>query len=755
MQCLTLVLFGGSLLIRIVRGESATSSKKILVVGSVNADTFLRVERWPTPGENILTIEDDLSHNDILSTVDVPGGKGCTQAIAAAKLITQPSADSSPSVLFVGQFGNDSVAPRLQETLKDANVDLTHSRTHERLPCGRGMVVLCPSHVSAIVHGGTNRHGWKLDQRWKAAFLPTNTPLLDSWMEDLLHDCGMVMLQREIPDCINLYVAEAVQAYNRKHTNRKTPIRVVLDLGGDDRPLPVRLLHTCDYIMPNQSELERLVIVLEDDDNLLVRVADMDNLRGTDTKQNIIDMARKLQDHGARNIVVTCGSQGSIFVRERIHQSTATGPEVLQQPAASVEHVVDETGAGDSYRAAFVVALLEGSRSIQECLEFASAAGSCAVQQMGAVPSTPTRQQVEERLKHLKQQIEELHHAEDSVLKIPRGDGLDLKGGALDRSNFPFLIGSRLNSMKDRPELWGGPLQDPKDYVRRQGTVEGLTCVDFNYPQHFLTWSDQEAKQALDDEGLVAGAVCLRYPSKFARGAMNHPDPDLRREAIELTKEAAQAALNLGCNEVVVWSAYDGYDYCFQVDYDEKWQQLVDAFRECCDAFPEINFSVEYKPTDENTRFFTIPSTGAALLMVNEVNRDNFGLTLDVGHMLMAGENPGQSIAMVGRQNKLFGIQLNDGYTRLAAEDGLMFGSVHPCFALEIMYQLRRINFRGHFYFDTFPQRTDPVQEAAYNIRRAKAFWDAGGSLSEERLRDIVNNHDAGKKCNVLPILLL
>eukprot|EP00957_Ditylum_brightwellii_P026269 1987005-Ditylum_brightwellii.AAC.1 len=90
---------------------------------------------------------------------------------------------------------------------------------------------------------------------------------------------------------------------------------------------------------------------------------------------------------------------------------------------------------------------------------------------------------------------------------------------------------------------------------------------------------------------------------------MIHPDPAMRREAIEITKEAARTARELGCDEVVVWSAYDGYDYPFQVNYDEKWDQIVDAFRECCDAFPDIKFSLEFKPTDENTRFFTVPST--------------------------------------------------------------------------------------------------------------------------------------------------
>ena len=170
--------------------------------------------------------------------------------------------------------------------------------------------------------------------------------------------------------------------------------------------------------------------------------------------------------------------------------------------------------------------------------------------------------------------------------------------------------------------------------------------------------------------------------------------------------------------------------------------QIVNAFRECCDAYPDIKWSLEYKPTDENTRFFTIPSTGTALLLVKEIDRPNMGLTLDMGHMLMAGENPGQSVALVGGQ-KLFGIQLNDGYTRLAAEDGLMFGSVHPSIALEVMYQLRQINFMGHMYFDTFPQRTDPVAEAEYNIGRVKEFWSAVMKMDSAEIKRITAEHDA------------
>jgi len=129
------------------------------------------------------------------------------------------------------------------------------------------------------------------------------------------------------------------------------------------------------------------------------------------------------------------------------------------------------------------------------------------------------------------------------------------------------------------------------------------------------------------------------------------------------------------------------------------------------------------------------------MLLLKDIDRANMGLTLDMGHMLMAGENPGQSIAMVG--DKLFGIQLNDGYTRLAAEDGMIFGSIHPSLALEAMYQLRQIDFKGHLYFDTFPQRTDPVKEAEYNIRRVKQFWRAAGRMDRMELEKIASEHDA------------
>jgi len=233
----------------------------------------------------------------------------------------------------------------------------------------------------------------------------------------------------------------------------------------------------------------------------------------------------------------------------------------------------------------------------------------------------------------------------------------------------------------------------------------------------------------------------MRFPKEMQAGAYTHPDEAVRKQAIALTIEGGKWAKDLGATELVVWSAYCGYDYHFQADYNVLWERVKVAFQEVCDAHPDLKVSLEFKPTDENTRFFAIPTTGAAMLLVNDVKRDNFGLTLDFGHLLMCGENPAQSVAMVGSAGKLFGVQLNDGYGR--GEDGLMFGSVHSNMALELVYWLQRTDFKGHVYFDTFPRNEDPVKEASYNIQKFKSLWHKANLLRELGVEASMAKQDA------------
>lgn len=78
----------------------------IVVVGSINADLTINVERHPLPGETLLGTGGRIT----------PGGKGANQAVAAARLGSE--------VFLIGAVGEDAHAKDATNLLIDAGVDL-------------------------------------------------------------------------------------------------------------------------------------------------------------------------------------------------------------------------------------------------------------------------------------------------------------------------------------------------------------------------------------------------------------------------------------------------------------------------------------------------------------------------------------------------------------------------------------------------------------------------------------------------------
>ncbi len=67
--------------------------------------------------------------------------------------------------------------------------------------------------------------------------------------------------------------------------------------------------------------------------------------------------------------------------------------EIIAEATPPTVDVVDTTGAGDTFTAALVIALVE-QQAPEEALRFACAAGAVATTNMGAQPSLPDREQV-------------------------------------------------------------------------------------------------------------------------------------------------------------------------------------------------------------------------------------------------------------------------------------------------------------------------------------------------------------------------
>ena len=151
-----------------------------MVVGSLCVDCFIDVPRLPLRGETLA------SHNTRTGAL-LPGGKGANQAAAAAQF-------GAPT-LFNGRFGDDADADVVWRTMTDFGVDLSLSLRDPACPTGKAFIFLEPTGDNSIVIvQGANVEGW------------TNENLFSAELETAIRSAGAVMLQREIPDFVNLEV---------------------------------------------------------------------------------------------------------------------------------------------------------------------------------------------------------------------------------------------------------------------------------------------------------------------------------------------------------------------------------------------------------------------------------------------------------------------------------------------------------------------------------------------------------------------
>jgi xylose isomerase len=282
----------------------------------------------------------------------------------------------------------------------------------------------------------------------------------------------------------------------------------------------------------------------------------------------------------------------------------------------------------------------------------------------------------------------------------------------MTRPNRPRYA-ARLNAFKALTPT-GGTIFDLIDCAAQ---ADGLDAADLNYPDHFGGTTPAELAQKLADTGMALNGLAMRYYTDpgFKLGAFTHPDPTIRRRAIDETRRGIDAGLEMGGRLMTLWMGQDGFDYAFQMDYARAWDDTVAAIAEVCDHSPEVAVAIEYKP-NEPRAFALMPDIGTTLLACREVGRANLGVTLDFAHVLYANEMPAHSAALVARHSRLLGLHLNDGYGK--RDDGLMAGSVHPIQTVELLVETIRQGYDGVIYFDTFPDHggLDPVAELQTNI---------------------------------------
>lgn len=279
----------------------------------------------------------------------------------------------------------------------------------------------------------------------------------------------------------------------------------------------------------------------------------------------------------------------------------------------------------------------------------------------------------------------------------------------------------------------------------------GLTHVDLNYPEHTNDIHPEKMKQLLEENQLKANGMALRFRDEFINGELGNADQTISEKAIQLCKEAADYCREIGGEVVTVWLGFDGFDYSFQIDYEKVWEQIKNSFIEVADYAPDLKISIEYKPFQPRAYAF-VDSLGIAMTMMNEINRENVGITLDYCHMLMKHENPAYGASILGSRKKLFGVHLNDGYG--LNDDGLMIGTSSLVKTFEFIYYTKLHQYDSIIYFDTFPVIEDPVAECESNLKMLTHIDRKIDQIGMEKIGKIIAQN-SGVKVSELVLEIL
>ena len=293
----------------------------VVVLGSINLDLVVEVPHLPVKGETVIGDR----------FFSAAGGKAANQAVAIAKLGT--------AVHLVGQVGNDSFGQTLIESLQTAGVNTDGITVNPHTYSGIASIVVDHQGANTIAcAAGANN---LVREKELAQF------------NKILPQAKVALLELGIPIATILNAARDVKAHN---------CLLILDPAPAISNLPQELYSLVDVITPNEIEASQLVGFTVD---------------GVTTAKQA---ASSLHQMGVKNVIITLGSQGSLFSNE----SESFWVKPIDVP------VVDTVAAGDAFNGALAAALASG-KTLQEAVQWATVGGALAVTKNGAQSSLPSK----------------------------------------------------------------------------------------------------------------------------------------------------------------------------------------------------------------------------------------------------------------------------------------------------------------------------------------------------------------------------
>lgn len=261
------------------------------------------------------------------------GGKGANQAVAVARM--------DHRVIFTAALGRDMFGDAAVSSYQRFGIDTSYI-VRKDAPSGVALIMVDSAGQNSIsVALGANNS--------------LSTEDIRGVLEQVEKD-DIVLLQLEVPMATVDAAVDIAAAKGARVVLNPAPAAVVSE----------QTLSKLYLITPNQTEAQTLTGI-EVKDEATASLA-----------------AQVLCSRGVGRVVITMGNLGAYLYEE------GRGEIIEARKVAAV----DTTAAGDVYNGALCAALAEG-KSLREALTFATKASAISVTRVGAQPSVPTREEVD------------------------------------------------------------------------------------------------------------------------------------------------------------------------------------------------------------------------------------------------------------------------------------------------------------------------------------------------------------------------
>ncbi|MET8637951.1 L-rhamnose isomerase [Streptomyces sp. NPDC004680] len=292
-----------------------------------------------------------------------------------------------------------------------------------------------------------------------------------------------------------------------------------------------------------------------------------------------------------------------------------------------------------------------------------------------------------------------------------------------------------------------GVPRNPREKLDDAAKVHEFTGVAPTVALH-IPWDKVDDYAALaqyaQERGVTLGAINSNtfQDDDYRLGSICHPDPGVRRKAVDHLFECVDIMDATGSRDLKLWFA-DGTNYPGQDDIRERQDRLAEGLAEVYGRLGDgQRMLLEYKLFEPAFYTTDVPDWGTAYAHCLRLG-DKAQVVVDTGHHA-PGTNIEFIVATLLRERKLGGFDFN---SRFYADDDLMVGAADPFQLFRIMYEVVRGGGLGPgvaFMLDqchNIEAKIPAIIRSVMNVQEATAkalLVDREGLVAAQRSGDVL-----------------